>query len=493
MSLRVNTNPDRKPIQRAPISLPHRFKSRPYQAEIYNTFLDMLEQKNNYREFLLEWHRRCGKDVTFFQLVVAAACKYIGDYAYMLPLNVQAKKVILNGNVRDSSGQPCKFLDFIPPSMLGSVNFSEGIIRLTNGSNIYVMGSDNYDANVGMNLSGVVFSEWSLCNPKSYDYFAPMLEETHRQEKGRGWCLKCWTPRGKNHAWKDRNNAQKEANKETHYFSSMKLGESTDNDGVPLYTMDDFNKWVSQGKDEDLLKQEWLLDYEVEVKGVIFGKQLRIAREEGRVRKVPIDPKIPVLTFWDIGMNDHTTIWFMQPSKTDDSLFLIHYYENNNEGMEHYVNYMTAFANKHSIEYGTVYFPHDGKNQEFIAGDRRHTAMSNYGFNVHVIDRTKSIDLAINQTRNIFKRFVFDEERCEVGLEHLEKYVYKVNQKFDTLGTPLHNASSNAADSLRQIGQYYADKYVASRHDEEAWSAIQEQMNIEDDVDDYWDSGDDYY
>lgn len=357
--IKLTTNEYLNPIQQSPIDLPHRWKGRPYQKEVYNTFIDMLDGENDIVEYFLEWCRRAGKDTTFFQLVVAAACKHVGDYAYCLPMNVQAKKVILNGNVRDSDGVTCTFMDFIPPTALKGVNFSEGVIRFNNGSNIYVMGSDNYDANVGMNLSGVVFSEWALCDPKAYDYFYPMLEETRRQEKGRGWCLKCTTPRGKNHAWNDRITFQKESNKNTHYFQSESLLTITDFDGSLLYTMDDFHKWVRQGRDENLLKQEWLLDYDAAVKGVIFGKQLEEARSQGRVCLTNPDPKVDVLTFWDIGMNDATTIWFMQPDKDPDSdkLYLINYYENSNEGMEHYVEYMKRFAEEHNIKYGNVYFP----------------------------------------------------------------------------------------------------------------------------------------
>lgn len=445
----------------------------------------MLDGENDYQEFLLEWHRRAGKDMTFFQLMVAAASKHVGDYAYTLPFNVQAKKVILNANTRDSDGVPCSFMDFIPPTMFKSVNFSDGIIKLNNGSNIYVIGADNYDSNVGMNLSGVVLSEWSICDPKSYEYFSPMLEETRRQQKGRGWCLKCWTPRGKNHAWKDRNNAQKECNKDTHYFSSIPLGVSTDFDGSFLYTMDDFQRWINQGKDENLLRQEWLLDYEAAVAGVVFSKNLAKARQEGRIRKLSPNPKIPILTFWDIGVNDETTIWFMQPDdrlidgELSKELHLINYYENRDEGLDHYVKYMKDYADKTGCKYGTVYFPHDGKNKEWIAGERRHIVMGQKGFDVFVIDRTPATDLAVNQTKTLFNRFVFDEEECERGLECLENYVYKV-AKDGTYGSFLHNWASNGADSLRQIGQYYADKHVADRHDTEKWDNIQEEMSYED-------------
>lgn len=489
------TNDYLEVIQPDAITLPHRWKGRPYQREIYNVFTDMLVGSNTYKHFLLEWHRRAGKDMTFFQLVVAAASKHIGDYAYCLPLNVQAKKVILNANTRDSDGKPCRFHDFIPSSLLNGVNFSEGIIRLTNGSNIYVMGSDNYDANVGMNLSGVVFSEWSLCDPQAYDYFSPMLEETGRQEKGRGWCLKCWTPRGKNHAWKDRNAAQKESNKNSHYFSSMPLGKSTDFDGSILYTMDDFNRWVEEGKNENILRQEWLLDYDAVLEGLVYQKEIEKVLAENRLCKVDVNPHLPVWTFWDIGVNDQTAIWFMQQgyTKNDQNLYLINYYEHRGEGLEHYVDYIRKFSKQHNVKMGTCVLPHDGKNTEWISGQRRDDKLRELGFEVEVVKRTTDVELAIGSTRQIFSRLVFNEDTVGRGWECLNNYIYKVNKE-GMLGSPFHNWASNGADALRQLGQFYEDKYNNSFYDPEVLKNIRKDYDLFEDTEysgEDW--SDDYY
>ena len=442
-----------KPIKPNPITLPYRYKGRFYQNELLNVFKDMLLGNNDYRNFYLEWHRRAGKDMTFFQCVVMAAVTKIGDYGYTLPTNNQAKKVILEGKVIDYKGQPCKFTDFIPRMMLKGINASEGIIRLTNGSNIYVVGSDNYNRLVGMNLSGCVFSEWSLCQPKSYDYISPMLEETHNQDKGRGWALFCWTPRGKNHAYKSRCEAIKECNKDIFYFSRLTI------DDTGAYTHKQYQRWVDSGKDEDTLKQEYYLDYDALKKGLVYQKELGIVKQEKRIRSIEIDKSIPVLTFWDIGVSDETTIWFMQPSKKGEELYLINYYENNGQGVDHYIEYLKTFAKEHGIKYGTVYLPHDGKNREWAAGKRRYVIVQEAGFDVRCIERTSTVQLAINQTKQIFYRFVFDENRCQQGLNCLENYVYTYNERMNVTGKPLHNWASNGADALRQIGQYYSDGY----------------------------------
>ena len=52
--------------------------------------------------------------------------------------------------------------------------------------------------------------------------------------------------------------------------------------------------------------------FQATIRGAIFGKQMQEAQEQGRVRRVPYDPALPVDTWWDIGRRDHNAIWFVQ-------------------------------------------------------------------------------------------------------------------------------------------------------------------------------------
>ncbi len=56
------------------------------------------------------------------------------------------------------------------------------------------MGSDHYDAVVGTNPIGVVFSESALSDPQAWNFIRPILAEYG------GWALFIFTPRGENHA-----------------------------------------------------------------------------------------------------------------------------------------------------------------------------------------------------------------------------------------------------------------------------------------------------
>ena len=48
------------------------------------------------------------------------------------------------------------------------------------------------------------------------------------------------------------------------------------------------------------------------------------------------DDNLDVETWWDLGLNDSTAIWFVQRYKGE--IRLIDYYENAGEGLDHYVD-----------------------------------------------------------------------------------------------------------------------------------------------------------
>lgn len=445
-----------------PLELPHRFTPRDYQAELIDEFFDMLEGDSEVIRFLLVWHRRAGKDVSLFQCIVAAACMEVGDYFYLLPQSNQARRVVWNGIVMDSEGVPCKFKDYIPPEMLAKSLGQEMRFELTNGSNIYIGGSDNYDNFVGGNAKGIMFSEWSLCNPLARDYFKPMINANN------GWELFCFTPRGKNHAYQTYLNAQKEAVKHLWFTSRKDVTETKKENGQPIVTREQIEIDIAEGMDEDTAKQEYYLDFEAQVKGVIYSKELKRLRDEGRVKSIDIDPDVPVISFWDIGISkgNQTSAWLMQPCQRTDRLNIVGYFEAEDmsfvEGAE---PFLKEFCEKHNCKLGMVYFPHDGANREWVGGKKRHEEIRELGYQVTVLPRTPDVWLGIRQTKALFSRFVFHEVYCGFGLLMLEGYSRKLNKVTGMLGDPLHDDCSNAADSLRQIGQFYADGYRDERHD----------------------------
>jgi len=167
------------------ITLPFKYDPRPYQLPILKAW-----DSGTKRLFWVA-HRRSGKDKTIFANIPKKMMERVGTYYYFLPTYSQAKKVIWTG--ADKSG--FKFLDHFPKEIVKSINQSDMIIELINGSILQMVGADNIDRIVGTNPIGVVFSEYSLMKQDVWNFISPILRENE------GWAVFIMTPRGINHAW----------------------------------------------------------------------------------------------------------------------------------------------------------------------------------------------------------------------------------------------------------------------------------------------------
>ncbi|HEV2111059.1 MAG TPA: hypothetical protein VGT99_06885, partial [Gammaproteobacteria bacterium] len=170
----------------ADITLPNGWQPRPHQRRLW----DYLEGGG--RRAVAVWHRRAGKDSTAINWTAVAAHQRIGTYWHMLPTANQGRMVVWEG--RDGLGR--RLIDqAFPPALRAGERNDRMTMELRGGSVWQVVGSDNYDRLVGANPVGVVFSEWSLTDPRAWDYVRPILAENG------GWALFIYTPRGKNHGF----------------------------------------------------------------------------------------------------------------------------------------------------------------------------------------------------------------------------------------------------------------------------------------------------
>ena len=90
--------------------------------------------QNGGKRAIAKWHRRCGKDLTLWNLMIWKAFERKGTYYYLLPTMVQSKKIIWDGITNDGK----KFMDYCPPEIIFNKNASELKIELTNGSIIHL-------------------------------------------------------------------------------------------------------------------------------------------------------------------------------------------------------------------------------------------------------------------------------------------------------------------------------------------------------------------
>lgn len=219
------------------LELPYKFKPRDYQLSL----LKALD--SGIKRAVIVWHRRSGKDKVCFNYMVREAMKTVGSYYYFLPTYTQAKKVIWDNIDIDGF----KMLDHIPEEIINRRNESELKVELINNSIIQLISADTFDqSSVGTNPLGVVFSEYSISNPKVWDFVRPILMVN------KGWAIFNFTPRGVNHAHKIAQIA-KENDK---WFHELLTIEDT---GV--LTVEDIENEKKEGMTQDLIDQEFYCKY----------------------------------------------------------------------------------------------------------------------------------------------------------------------------------------------------------------------------------------
>ena len=118
------------------------------------------------------WPRRAGKDTISLAWAAFDAHRTIGNYWHLMPEQTQFRKAIWNGINKDGK----RIIDVaFPPGIREKTLDNEMLIKFRNGSTWQGGGSDRYDALVGGNVRGCVFSEYATSNPRAYDFVRPIL------------------------------------------------------------------------------------------------------------------------------------------------------------------------------------------------------------------------------------------------------------------------------------------------------------------------------
>ena len=232
-----------KKIESKSVTLPVNFVARPYQMGIWNAIVN-----NGAKRAVCCWHRRSGKDKTFINIVTAMMSKRKGIYYYFFPTYNQGKKAIWDGI--DKAG--FKILNHIPDDIILRKNDTEMKIEIVNGSILQIIGTDNYDSIMGTNPVGCLFSEFSLQDPKAWDFIRPILVENE------GWAIFNFTPRGLNHA-KDIYDMAKD--NPDWFCELLTVNDTKDPEGNRYITDEMIDKERREGMSETLIQQEFYCDF----------------------------------------------------------------------------------------------------------------------------------------------------------------------------------------------------------------------------------------
>lgn len=354
----------------------------------------------------------------------------VGAYLYVFPYQNQARKVIWNG----IDGQGRRFLNAFPPELRENKNESEMFLRFHNGSTFQVVGGDDPDKMVGQNPVGIVFSEYALTDPQCWRLISPILVEN------KGWVIFNSTPRGNNH-FKDMLETAK-ANRKRWYFS-FETAKT-----LKVLTPQDLRDFRDEVKDEALFQQEMFCSFDSPLQGAYYTTQVKWLVRNERVKPFPIEPSLPVDTAWDLGMDDSTSIIFIQPNRGEYRI--VGYYENSGEGLAHYAAKVKEFIRNHGLVEGEHIGPHDIKVRDLSAdGESRKIILWRLGIRIREAPKLPLLE-GIQKVREFLQKSWINAGECSRLWDAIRMYSKEwdsTNQKFKD--RPKHDWTSHPCDALR--------------------------------------------
>lgn len=498
------------------ITLPYNFEPREYQYPVLRYYDEM---PNRQRAFLLA-HRRTGKDLLAWNILIKETQKRVGTYWHVLPLLNQARKIIWTGSTKD--GIP--FLDFIPPPLIASKRDDDMSIRLTNGSLIQLVGADRIDSLMGSNPVGVNLSEFALMKPSVWDYLSPILNEND------GWANFITTPRGRNHAF-DLFKSMVDAvnNKGARYFIQVLTVDDTrkpllDNTGkqiydkhnhpvmVPVITPEAIQEQRDLNVPEEIIQQEYYCSFEAGMVGAYYSEAIAKLEKEGRaVRDLKMyDPKKPVYTAWDIGFSDSMAIWYFQIDKK--KIKVIEYNEFVGKSLieccyivqgqwdklrtecnwddDQVSRTSSMYAHHEGYTYKTHFGPHDLDQTDISIGVTRRSVAKKHGIKFKLVPRT-DVQSGIDLVRRVLINCWFEITRTNDGLRALKEYHKEWNEQKQMYDDkPCHDWSSHGADGFRYLAQAvvtFIDKEFSRKTADEAehkYNPLEERIKKYDERDD---------
>lgn len=393
---------------------------RPLQREIHNN----LKRWN-----LLVCHRRFGKTVFSINECIkqAVTCpKQNPRYAYVAPLYKQAKQIAWD-YLKEFAGA-------IP-----GTKFNESELRadLPNGSRISLYGADNPDSMRGLYFDGVILDEYADMSPRIFSQvIRPALSDR------KGWAIFIGSAKGGSsfHELYEQFKNEEEWLVKTYKASETNIIEEEE--------LEDAKRVM----DDDEYEQEYECSWTASIKGAYYAKQLSLAESEKRICNIPYEQNLPVHTFWDLGVGDATSIWFMQA--IGNELRFIDYFEASGEGLKYYADILQEKA----YTYGRHFAPHDIQVKELGSGLTRIETARSLGIKFEVVPK-QGIEDGINAARLIFNKCYFDEKNCHDGLQALRNYRKEYDDKRKQYKPrPLHDWSSHAADAFRYFAVSWKER-----------------------------------
>jgi hypothetical protein len=297
-----------------------------------------------------------------------------------------------------------------------------------------LLSAENYVSVKGIYLDDALLDEYAEMDPAAWsEAVRPTLSDR------RGGATFIGTPKGRNNFHKLYEYATQSGDPE--WFGAMYRASETG-----LIAKDELDS-ARRSMAEEEYAQEYECSFEAGLVGAYFARELAKSEAEGRVGAFPYDPNYSVDTYWDLGINDMTAIWFVQSKRGQH--VAIDYYEISGSSIPE----IMADVKKRPYSIGNFVFPHDVVARDLSTGKTQQQIFAQHGARPsRVIPRVGTKREGINAARMILPLTSFDRNKCKRGIECLANYQRRWDAKNNVFQeSPLHNWASNGADAFQQF------------------------------------------
>ncbi len=424
------------------------YKLRSYQQKDLIDFKSMKQPK-----MYLHYPRRSGKDTWCFPVLLDYALENVGNYAYILPDREQASKVIWRGMIIDRSDnienpEVFRFLDMIPSDMIVKKNDQEKIITLKNGSVIYLGGATRPDSLRGINLRGIVFSEFGFY--RSYDVYQ-VLQPVITQSKA--WVLINTTPNDYNFSWR----LFKSLQYDDRWITRLETVETLVDENNNRYITDkDVEDCKIDGNMPDyMVKREFYCEPSLNSDCLYYAHEMKAIDDEDRICDVQIKHNLPIHFAFDLGSDATPIIGFQV--ELGGTIRVVFYHTPTTEVYTYgwYYTLIKEYTLKNNAIMGKCILPHDSVKRQ-IGETTISTAKQSFkdaGADVVVLKRCNNKDALINLSKVYLNKVIIDKKATHLT-DSLSAYSREYNDKDKIFGKkPKHDWACHASDCWQYVSQ----------------------------------------
>jgi hypothetical protein len=240
----------------------------------------------------------------------------------------------------------------------------------------------------------------------------------------------------------------------TAYFDGLESkGLVTTPDGKPSALTLEQRAWyvAKEKKMKDKMLQEYPATpeeaFQATIKGAYYALEMTKMRKDGRILRIPYEPRLPVNTAWDLGLDERLRIVFHQGHGMENRLI-------NHLCLPHNNLPLAAKALQDmGYVYGVHYLPHDIEVESLSTGKTRLSTLQELlpGHRIVVVPK---LDLAdgISATSNFLGTCWIDNELGNPIIDALDNYQREPDDKHGGFkSTPLKNDAIHTADAVRYL------------------------------------------